>query len=357
MVDARIRKLANILVNYSIKIKKGDVISVSGGEKAKPLLLEISKLILKKGAFPRLNVGLEGSSYIYFKYASEEQLKHSPKITMYETKNTQGSISIGSEYNTRELSNINPKKITIRRKTIKPIQDLIIKKENWVICEYPTNALAQEADMSLHEFENFVFKATNINWEEEEKKQIKLKKLMDKTDRVRIVGKDTDLSFSIKNRPAKTCAGRYNMPDGEVFTGVVEDSTEGFIRYTYPVIKDGREVDDVMLWFSKGKVIKAKAKKNERFLKEVLKIDKGAKRIGEFGVGMNYGIKKFIKNILFDEKIGGTIHLALGMGYPETLSKNKSAIHWDMIKDLRKGGEIYFDGKLIQKDGKFTVKL
>jgi len=357
MVDARIKKLANILVNHSIKIKKGDVIEVSGGEKAKPLLLELSKLILKKGALPRLNVGLEGSSYVYFKYASEEQLKQFPKIAMYEVKNTQGTISIGSEYNTRELSNISPKKIAIKRRVIKPIQDLIIKKNNWVICEYPTNALAQEADMSLHEFEDFLFKATNVDWNKEEKKQKKLKKLLDKTDKVKIIGNDTDISFSIKGRPARTCSGKFNMPDGEVFTSPIENSTEGYIRYSYPIIKDGREVDDVRLWFKKGKVVKATAKKNEKFLKETLKTDPGAKRLGEFGIGLNYKLKKFIKNILFDEKIGGTIHLALGMGFEETKARNKSAIHWDMIKDLRKGGEIYFDGKLIQKNGKFSFKI
>jgi aminopeptidase len=357
MADSRIKRLAKILTEYSVDIKKGDIISINSGVEAKSLVLEVAKLILKKGAIPRINLSLEEYPYIFFKHAKDEQLKRFPKITLYEVKNSDGFISIGTEYNTRELTNINPKKLAIKRRASKPVQDLIMKKKNWVICEYPTNALAQEADMSLNEFENFVFKATNRKWNEEEKKQIKLKKLMDKTDRVRIVGKDTDITFSIKDRPAKTCAGKFNMPDGEVFTSVVEDSTEGYIRYTYPVIKDGREVDDVQLWFSKGKVIKAKAKKNERFLKETLNTDKGSKTIGEFGVGFNYGIKKFIKNILFDEKIGGTIHLALGQGYEETLSKNKSAIHWDMIKDLRKGGEIYFDGKLIQKDGKFVVKL
>ncbi len=357
MVDARIKKLAGILVNYSVDIKKGDEIMVSGGEEAKPLLLEIARLIIKKEAYPILNVSLSGFSYVYFKNATEEQLKHYPKIAAYEIKNTKGIISIGSEYNTRELSNINPRRIGMRKRATKSLHDMIMKKNNWVICEYPTNALAQDADMSLHEFENFLYKATNIDWKKEEKRQLKLKKIVDKTDRVRIVGKDTDITFSIKGRLARTCCGKFNMPDGEVFTSPVENSVEGHVSYTYPVIKDGREVDGVQLWFSKGKVIKAKAKKNEKFLKETLKTDKGSNILGEFGIGMNYNIKKFIKQILFDEKIGGTIHLALGQGFEETLSKNKSAIHWDMIKDLRRGGEIYFDGKLIQKDGKFRFKL
>ncbi len=357
MVDPRIKKLAKILTEHSVEINKGDIIEINSGSKAKPLILEVAKNILKKGALPRINISLEEYPYIFYKHATKEQLEHFPKITLYEVKNTQGIISIGTEYNTRELSNINPKKISMRRRVSKPIQDLVIKKGNWVICDFPTNALAQEADMSLTEFENFVYNSTNKDWNKEEKKQNKLKKLMDKANKVRIVGKDTDITFSIKGRPAKTCFGKFNMPDGEVFTSVVENSTEGYIRYTYPVIRDGREVNDVKLWFKKGKVIKTKAKKNEGFLKESLNTDKGSKTIGEFGIGFNYGIKKFIKNILFDEKIGGTIHLALGMGYPETKSKNKSAIHWDMIKDLRKGGELYFDDKLIQKDGKFKIKL
>jgi len=357
MVDSRIKKLAKILTEHSVEINKGDIIEINSGSKAKPLILEVAKNILKKGALPRISISLEEYPYIFYKHATKEQLEHFPKIALYEVKNIQGIISIGTEYNTRELSNIDPKKIAIKRRASKPIQDLVIKKGNWVTCEYPTNALAQEADMSLTEFEDFLFKATNKDWNKEEKKQNKLKRLMDKTDRVRIIGKDTDITFSIKGRPAKTCFGKFNMPDGEVFTSVVENSTNGHIRYTYPVIRDGREVTDVRLWFSKGKVVKAKAKKNEKLLKEILKTDKGSKTIGEFGIGFNYGIKKFIKNILFDEKIGGTIHLALGMGYPETKSKNKSAIHWDMIKDLRRGGELYFDDKLIQKDGKFKIKL
>lgn len=357
MVDARIRRLAKTLTEHSIKIKKGNIIEISGGEKSKPLLLELSKLILKKGALPRLNVGLEGYSYLYFKYASEEMLKRYPKIGMYEAKNIQGCISIGAEYNTRELTNINPKKISIRRRATKPLQDLILKKDNWVICEFPTNSLAQEADMSLHEFEDFLFKATNVDWKKESKKQDKLKKILDKGKKVRIIGEDTDITFSIKGRQGIKCDGTRNMPDGEVFIAPVETSTEGHIRYTYPAIFGGREVDNVKLCFKKGKVVKATADKNERFLKETIKTDKGSCYLGEFGIGVNYNIKKFIKNILFDEKIGGTIHLALGMAYKEGGGKNESALHWDMIKDLRKGGEFYIDGKLIQKNGKFTFKL
>jgi len=184
-----------------------------------------------------------------------------------------------------------------------------------------------------------------------------LKKILDKAKHVRITSPDTDLEFSIKDRKAIKCDGHRNIPDGEVFIAPVKKTVNGYISYSFPAIKSGKEVDGIKLKFKNGKVVKASATKNEKFLKEMINMDKGSCYIGEFGIGMNYGIKKFIKQILFDEKIGGTIHLALGMAYKEGGGKNESALHWDMIKDLRKKGELYIDGKLIQKNGKFTFKL
>ena len=357
MTDPRIKKLADILVNYSIKIKKGDTIQLSFEAKAKPLALECYKLILKRGAFPLVKTAMEGFGYAYYKLASKEQLKKFPKLAMYEAKNIQGSISIGGEYNTKEMTNIDPKKVAERRKVTRPISDVHIKRNNWVICQYPTNALAQDAEMSLEEFEDFVYSACIKDWTKESKRQDKLKKLMDKTKKVRITAKDTDITFSLKGRQGIKCCGTRNMPDGEVFAAPVDDSADGYIKYTFPAIYGGREVSGVYLEFKKGKVVKATAEKGEKFLKQMIATDKGSCGLGEFGVGVNYGIKKFVKQILFDEKIGGTIHLALGMAYPEGGGKNKSAVHWDMIKDLKKGGAIYFDGKCIQKNGKFTFKF
>ena len=357
MVDIRIKKLAEILVNYSIKIKKGDLIELNFGIDAKKLALEVYKLILKKQAYPVVHTGVPGFSYAYYQNASKEQLSNFPKLAMIETRMINGSITIGGEYNTKELSNVDPKKISLRRKVTKKISDEHIKKNNWVICEFPTNALAQDAEMSLEEFENFVYDSCIQDWKKESKKQDKLKRILDKGEQVRIVGLDTDITFSIKGRQGIKCDGTRNIPDGEVFCAPVDDSAEGHIKYTFPAIYGGREVDGVSLRFHKGRVIEAKAEKGEKFLKEMIATDKGSCRLGEFGIGVNYKIKKFIKQILFDEKIGGTIHLALGMAYPEGGGKNKSAIHWDMIKDLRKGGSIYIDGKCIQKNGKFSFKL
>lgn len=357
MVDTKIKKLADILVNYSIKVKKGDIIKLSFGEEARELALECFKLILKKGAFPLTNAIVPNFAYAYYKLASDEQLKNYPRIADYESKNIDGNISIGAEYNTRELTNIDPKKIATRQRVLHPIMERHLKRNNWVICQFPTNALAQDADMSLEEFTNFSFKATNVDWKKASRQQDRIKRILDKGKNVRIVAKDTDITFSIEGRQGIKCDGHRNMPDGEVFIAPVENTTEGHIKYTYPAIKGGREVSGVYLEFSKGKVVKATAEKNQKFLREMINTDKGARYIGEFGIGLNYNIKKFIKQILFDEKIGGTIHLALGMAYKEGGGRNESALHWDMIKDLRKGGKIYIDGKCIQENGKFTFSL
>lgn len=357
MTDPRAKKLANILTDYSIKIKKGDIIELSFDVEATELSREVYKNIIKKGAYPIVNVGVPGFAYNYYKYASKEQLQNFPKIAMIEAKMAAGSIGIGGGVNTKEMTNIDPKRIALRRKVTRKISDIHIKKNNWVICDYPTNALAQDAEMSLEEFEDFVYNACIQDWEKESKKQDKLKKILDKGKQVRITAEDTDLTFSIKGRQGIKCDGHRNMPDGEVFIAPVENTTEGYIKYTYPAIYGGREVDGVSLRFHKGKVVEAKAEKGEKFLREMIKTDPGACKLGEFGIGVNYGIKQFIKQILFDEKIGGTIHLALGMAYPEGGGRNKSAIHWDMVKDLRRGGAFFVDGKCIQKNGKFTFKL
>jgi len=354
-MDPRTKKLADILVNHSIRVKKNYKIELSFGIEAKPLALECYKLILKKGAYPIVHAGVPGFAYAYYNLASKEQLKRPPKLALIEAKMVHGSIGIGAPLNTKELTSIDPKRLTLRGRALKELCEIHLKKDNWVGCEFPTQALAQDAEMSLEEFEDFVYNACLQDWKKEEKKQEKLKRIIDKGKHVRIVADDTDLSFSIKGRQGIKCYGERNMPDGEVFCAPVDNSAEGYIKYTYPGIKVGKEVDGVYLEFKKGKVVKATAEKNEKLLREMIKTDAGSSRIGEFGIGMNSKIKKFIKQILFDEKIGGTIHLALGRAYREGGGKNDSAIHWDMIKDLRKGGRFYIDKKLIQKNGKFLI--
>jgi aminopeptidase len=236
------------------------------------------------------------------------------------------------------------------------------KQLRWSGTLYPSQAFAQDAEMSLREFEDFVYKGCLVHepdpikaWKKISKEQQRVVNWLKKARKIHVVGPDTDLKLEVTGRTWINCDGHENFPDGEIFTGPIENSVNGHIRYTYPACLYGREVEDVRLQFKDGKVVNATAAKNEDFLSKMLKSDKGARYVGEFAFGTNSGIQRFTKNILFDEKIGGTIHLALGKGYPESGSKNKSAIHWDMVCDLRKDGEVRVDGTLFLKDGKILV--
>jgi len=354
-MDQRITKLAEILVNYSIEVKEGYTIQITGSVESQDLILECYRLIIEKGATPKTSIILPNQNYIYYKNVKDTQLKKMSKLSLFGAKNIDGYIIIKGDSNTRELSNIDPKKIATKAATNKPLRDLRLKKDNWVICGFPTKANAQEADMSLKEYTDFVFESTNLNWEEESKKQDKLKKILDNGNEVRIIGKETDISFSIKGMKGTKCCGHRNVPDGEVFTTPIRKSVNGKIYYEFPALYNGREVSGIRLEFKNGKVVKATAEKNEDLLKQMIAIDKGASYLGEFGIGVNYKLTKFIKSILFDEKIGGTIHLALGNSFEECgKGGNKSALHWDMIKDL-KDGKFLIDGKIIQNKGKFLI--
>jgi len=362
MLDVRVERLANVLLNYSLKVKKGDIFLITGDIKALPLIKEVYKRAIKNGAYPRVLLHSDDLDEVYFREASDKQLAYLSKISLYEARNTDCFLSIMGSSNTRYLTSIDPAKQVLVRRARKPISDIILKKNRWTVTLFPTDAYAQEADMSLAEFENFVFSACFCDkskpidyWGKLADYQEKLIKKLKNVKEIRIVGEDTDLKMSVEGRTFINSNGIFNMPSGEIFTGPVENSVEGYIRYTFPACFAGRVVEDIKLEFKKGKVVKASADKGEDFLHKMLSIDRGARFVGELGIGTNKGIQKFIKNILFDEKIGGTVHLALGKGYPETGSKNKSALHWDMIKDLRKGGTIYADGKVFMRNGKFKA--
>ncbi len=353
MVDRRVEEVAKLLVDYSTATRTGDRVLIRTDASAKDLALEIYKQALLRGAHPWIRPELPGARYVFYKNASEDQLGFVPDHDVVEIKNTDVYISLGAPSNVRELSNIDPARISARMKALKPVSDWRVEKTRWVVFAYPTEALAQEAEMSLREFEDFVYNACLIDWSEVSKKLQVLKQKVDAADRVEIVSPDTRLGFSVKGRIGVAANGDKNMPDGEFFTSVVEDSVNGNIHFDVPAVWHGNVVEGMTLTFEKGKVISAKAAKNQAFMEKILSTDEGAKRIGEFGIGMNYSIAKSVKLILFDEKIGGTVHFALGRGYKETLSQNDSAVHWDMIKDLRKDGEIYFDGQLVMKNGKW----
>ncbi len=354
-MDERVKELARIIVEDAWHLKAKQYVQIVGGFEAKELMLAVFELAVKKGAYPTVKAILDGTSYIYYKNAKTHQLEWFPKIAFEEMKQTDCVCYVQSANNRKELANINAEKLQFKSKVMKPIEDWRVNKTKWTIVAYPSNGFAQDSEMSLQEYGDFVFGATNFDWSKLKPKMEKLAGLECKTDRVRIVGKETDLEFSVKGRKAITDLDFKNIPAGEVFNSVVEDSVEGHIYYDMPAMYLGKEVDNVRLEFSKGKVVKATAEKNQEFLNTVLDTDKGARFLGEFGIGLNYGIRKFAKNILFDEKIGGTIHLACGQSYKECKGLNKSAVHWDMIKDLRKGGKILFDGKVVERNGKLAV--
>jgi aminopeptidase len=365
MIDRRLEKFAYILVNHSLGIKKNDLFVISGSHLAAPLIKEVYTQALQKGANPYTRIGIDGLSEMYYKHASEKQLKFVSPITKFEIENIDARLAIISPENTRDMTNVDPKKQAISSAAQQEIHQIFLdraaKKElRWCLTQYPTNAAAQDAEMSLTDYENFIFKAAHAEkkdpiqyWKTVFKTQEKIRKKLGTKKKLHVIAQDTDLTLSVAGRTWINCYGKENFPDGEVFTGPVETSAEGHIRYSFPASHGGREVQDIQLWFKKGKVVKAKASKGEKFLNSMLDMDSGSRRIGEFSFGTNYGIKKYTKNTLFDEKIGGTIHIAVGSGYPETGSKNKSGLHWDMMCDLRKQGEVYADDELIYRNGKF----
>ncbi len=354
-----VKKFARLLVGYSVYAKTKETISVDGGAAAEPLIAAVYDELLRAGAYPLIRMMPDHAMLSFFTHAREH---HLDELAPFETglaKAMDGSIRIMSSTNTRALSAIDPARQTRIAKSRKSVRKIMLAKK-WALTLYPTEAYAQDAEMSLRDFENFVISANFLDrrdpvaeWNKLEKKHRQLIARLRGVDEFRIVGPGTDLKMSIKARTFISSVATHNVPSGEIFTGPVESSVEGHIAYDFPVCEGGREIDGIRLVFRGGRVVEATATKNEKYLLAMLDMDPGARRLGELGIGTNFGIQRFIKNILFDEKIGGTIHLALGESYPETGGVNKSALHWDMIKDLRKGGALYVDGRLFQRDGKF----
>lgn len=352
MTDPRVEKMARVLVEYSLAVKAGDLVRIQGGAEGAPLLLALYEQILACGGYPWTQIGLDGTDEIFYTKASEAQLDFIPKFVEGMVEEIQASISVWTETNTKRLSNVDPAKQARRARAMRPLSERFMeraaKKElRWTGTLYPTHAFAQDAEMSLREFADFVFKACLVEeedpieaWKAISRSQKRLTDWLSPKKEIHVVGPDTDLRLKVGGRTWINCDGHENFPDGEIFTGPVEDSVTGQIRFTYPACIYGREVEDVRLEFKGGKVVRATAGKNEAFLLQMLDTDEGARYVGEFAFGTNPGIQRFTKNTLFDEKIGGTIHLALGKGYPESGSKNTSAIHWDMVCDLRQGGEV-----------------
>jgi aminopeptidase len=356
--DPRINQLAEVLVNYSTRVKKGDIVLISAsGFEAAPLVKELYALCLKKGAkYVEYDFSLPEINRLFYNTASKEQVSWFPQHKLEFMKQVTVFIAISAANNSMVMANANQANMIAYSRLLRPIQDWRVKHTRWVVTRFPTHGGAQEAKMSLEEYEDYVFSACCIDWAAESRKQDKLKKLMDKADRVRIKASDTDLNFSIGGLPGIKCDGRFNIPDGEVFTAPVRDSVEGYITYNCPTIYQGKEFSGIRLEFKKGRIIKAECTGMNEELNKILDSDEGARYIGEFAIGVNPGIRRPMRNILFDEKIFGSIHFTPGQCYDECDNGNKSAVHWDMVKLLSGDGEIWFDDKLIQKDGLFVPK-
>jgi aminopeptidase len=362
MTDARTSKLAQVLVRYSRKVKRGQTVLVAGPAAAEPLMLEVAREVYRAGGHPTLRMAPDRAAEVMYAEADAGQIGFVPRWTLSAARQTDHYINILADTNTQAMAQVDPKKQVAFEKARRKFLNIMLAKDEWTLTLYPTAAYAQDAGMGLEEFEAFVYAAMRVDrrdpvaaWQEAKAFQAKVLRRLAGADRIRIVAPDTDLVLSVRGRTWISSYGSHNMPDGEIFTGPVETSAEGRIRYSFPVCYRGKEVQDVRLEFEGGRVVKATAAKNEAFLRQMIAMDPGASRLGELGIGTNYGITRFMKNILFDEKIGGTVHLALGKGYPQTKSKARSALHWDMICDLRRGGRLEADGKALQADGKFRV--
>lgn len=374
MSDPRINNLARVVVEYSTEIQPKDRVAIFAQPTAMPLVEEIYRNVLKAGGYPYYLVGglksrveTDGLAYLLFTEGSEDQIQQVHSFERTVREEFEAMITIHSQTNTRALSNVFSERQSLRAKAHTEMTKNFLNRSAsgefmWVITLYPTNAYAQDAEMSLEEFEDYVYGTTFSDtqdpiaeWNRIHSEQQRLVDWLKGKNQVQISGPNIELSLSIEDRIFINSDGHKNMPSGEIYTGPVEESAEGWVRFSYPAIRESREVEGIELKFEKGQVVEATAQKNQEYLNAMLNTDDGARYLGEFAIGTNHRIDRFIKSILFDEKIGGTIHMAVGAGYPETGSKNESAIHWDMICDMRAGGQIHVDGELFYDSGEFKI--
>ncbi|MEW5825349.1 MAG: aminopeptidase [Candidatus Bipolaricaulota bacterium] len=369
MTDPRVAKLAEVLVRYSTSVSPGDKVYVQGSALAEPLLKAVLVEVLDAGGLPFLRAQLPGMDELFFRHASDEQLRHvaPPTRLVYETYDV--ILSLSGSSNTKELTNVDPARLVASKEASRDLFKTFMGRAasgdlRWVGCLYPTPAYAQDAEMGLAEYEDFVFRACLPDltdpvrhWQTLSAWQERLVNWLKGKHALRVQAPGVDLEMSIAGRTFVNCDGKRNMPDGEVFTGPVEDSVRGHVRFSYPTVYDGRRLEGVEIWFEQGVAVKAHAEKGDDFLQRTLDVDPGARRVGEFAIGTNEGIQRATGNTLFDEKIAGSFHMALGAGMPETGSRNESAIHWDLVCDLRDGGVIRVDDQKIYENGAFTLEF
>ena len=361
-------KYAKVLVEYSTNVQSGDltVIKTDNSQSA-PLINAIYKEVLKRGGNPVIRCGIDGITETFFKNASDEQLAFVDEMTKMEYETAKNFISISAPSNVKQLARISPEKQAKRSSATRQLSESLMARSakgeaNWVIADFPTQALAQEARMSLEDYTQFIINSCYLDtenpvdkWKEIEKEQQTKTDYLNTTTKIRFVGEKTDITFSTKGRKWINCCGLNNFPDGEIFTSPVENSANGQIYFDFPAIYRGNEVNKILLTLENGKVVDYKVEQGEDFFVAMINQDEGARFVGEIAIGTNDRIQEITGNILFDEKIGGSIHMALGASYPETGGKNISGLHWDLIKNMKNGGQIYADDKLIYENGKFLI--
>lgn len=365
-------KYAKVLVDYSTDVQKGDLVMIKAtSPMAESLVKAVYKRVLEKGANPILRTSICDLSDIFIKYASDEQLDYVDPISRQEYEVVNKYISIGAPLNVKNMARADKNKLARRSKATRELSEKLLSRSakgeaSWVVADVPTHGLAQEAKMSFDEYSEFLFNACFLNLDdpvtkllEMDKEQKRWCEYLNNVSKIRIVGEKTDITFSTAGRKWISCSGLNNYPDGEVFTSPVEDSANGEIYFDFPAIYRGNEAHKIHLKLENGKVVEARAEKGEEFLNAMLDMDEGARFVGEIAIGTNDMIQDVTGNILFDEKIGGSIHMAVGASYPETGGKNVSGLHWDIIKNMKgtdgQGGQIYADDVLIYKEGTFII--
>jgi aminopeptidase len=367
MRDPRVENLARILVGYSTAVKEGESCIIAGPSAAEPLIASVHEEVLRAGGNPIVSMSVDGQGATFLKHASDAQLEWVSPVAKWVAEESDCRIAIGAETNTRELSQVSPERQTKRQTATRELMEATMRRaaegsHRWVYTMYPTNAYASDAEMSLREFEDFYFRACLSDdadplgaWKRASEECRRLSDWIQGHEEVRVTAPGTDLKLGIAGRTFIPCDGKHNMPDGEFFTGPVEDSVEGEVTFHLPAMVGGREVAGVKLRFDGGKVVDATAERGHDYLVSLLDTDEGSRRLGEMGIGTNYGIDRGTRDVLLDEKIGGTLHLAVGAAYPESGGTNESAVHTDLVCDLRRGGRIEVDGEPFQEDGKFLV--
>jgi aminopeptidase len=360
MPDPRVTQYAELLVDTCVGVEDGWQVVVSGTPLGRPLLEEIARLVGERGAYALMRINLTGAFGMadmhWVLAAPEERLAELPGIDKHTFETMDAVISVSAPENTRDTSAVPAQRLSLLQQASRPVLERIVSGEvPWVGCQYPCPSLAQDAEMSVDDFEDFLYGAVLLDWDEQKQRMQRIADRFDAADEVRVVGADTDLRLSLAGRRGEVDAGGGNMPGGEVFYSPVEDSAEGTVAFLeFPAVYAGRSVEGIRLRFEGGRIVEASADRNEEFLIETLDTDEGARGLGELGIGCNPGITRHMKNTLFDEKIYGTVHFAVGNGFPFIGGTNESAVHWDIVKDLRDGGELYCDGELVQRDGEWV---